>query len=116
MDHQSSHHEPELKPLDRRGPKRFQVAWPVKVRGVDDAGVSFEEPAELLDLSSAGARIQVNRKLEAGSLAEVLIRVPLRAETWMSRLGTVTRMENSRGRRMYAIKFPAGRPRFIIGL
>jgi hypothetical protein len=115
MDHETSHDEQESKAVDRRGPKRFQVAWPVKVRGIDNDGVTFEETAELLDLSSAAARVRVSRKLEVGSQAEVLIRVPLRAETWMSRLGTVTRMQNSPGKQMYAINFPASRPRFIVG-
>jgi len=112
---QSSNHEQDLEHLDRRWAKRFQVNWPIKVRGVDTAGLSFEEPGELCDLSSAGALIRVNLRLEVGSPAEVLIRVPLRAETWMNHLATVTRVETSPGNAAFAIKFATSRPRFLTG-
>ena len=111
---QPSDRERDWEPVDRRWAKRFQVTWPIKVRGVDTAGLTFEEPGELLDLSSGGALIQVNRRLEVGSQAEVLIRVPLRAETWMEHLATVTRVENSPGKGAMAIKFSTSRPRFLI--
>src|SRR5215467_89191 len=112
---QSSDHEQDREPVDRRWAKRFPVSWPIKVRGVDTAGLNFEESGELHDLSSRGALILVNRKLEVGSQAEVLIKVPLRAETWMNHMATVTRVENSPGKRALAIKFSTSRPRFLIG-
>jgi hypothetical protein len=109
---QSSDREQDGEVLDRRWARRFQVTWPIKVRGVDTAGLSFEETGELRDLSSGGALIHLNRTLEVGSKAEILIRVPLRTETWMDHLAIVTRLENSMGKAV-AIKFSTSRPRFL---
>jgi hypothetical protein len=42
---------------ERRLQDRKQAVLPVRVRGVDASGVSFEELAHTLDLTSAGARL-----------------------------------------------------------
>jgi hypothetical protein len=42
---------------ERRLQDRRQAVLPVRVRGVDASGVSFEELAHTLDLTSAGARL-----------------------------------------------------------
>ena len=112
---QSSNHEQDMEHLERRWAKRFQVTWPIKVRGVDIGGLSFEEPGVLCDLSSTGALIRVQRRLEVGSQAEVLIKVPLRAETWMDHLATVMRVDTGPGNAALAIKFATSRPRFLTG-
>ena len=42
---------------DRRRQDRIQAVLPVRVRGVDTSGLSFEELAHTLDLTSSGARL-----------------------------------------------------------
>jgi hypothetical protein len=42
---------------DRRRHDRVQAVLPVRVRGVDTAGVSFEGLAHTLDLTATGARL-----------------------------------------------------------
>src|SRR6267154_6564113 len=42
---------------DRRRQDRIQAVLPVRVRGVDTAGVSFEELAHTLDLTPTGVRL-----------------------------------------------------------
>ncbi len=42
---------------DRRRQDRIQAVLPVRVRGVDTAGVSFDELAHTLDLTPTGVRL-----------------------------------------------------------
>jgi hypothetical protein len=49
---------------ERRLQDRKQAVLPVRVRGVDASGVSFEELAHTLDLTSGGARLgSIRRQL-----------------------------------------------------
>jgi hypothetical protein len=51
---------------DRRQQERIQAVLPVRVRGVDMAGVSFEEFAHTLDLTPTGVRLgAIHRQLRA---------------------------------------------------
>ena len=51
---------------DRRRQDRIQAVLPVRVRGVDTAGVSFEEFAHTLDLTPTGVRLgAIHRQLKA---------------------------------------------------
>src|SRR5215831_6616892 len=101
-------------PPERRWAKRFPVTWPIKVRGLNSAGQSFEESGELGNLSSAGALVRLDQKLQVGAETEVLILVPLRTETWMKYPATVMRVENGAGRAGLGIKFSTCRPQFLI--
>jgi hypothetical protein len=48
---------------ERRLQDRTQAVLPVRVRGVDASGVSFDELAHTLDLTSTGARLGAIRRL-----------------------------------------------------
>ena len=48
---------------ERRLQDRRQAVLPVRVRGVDASGVSFDELAHTLDLTSTGARLGAIRRL-----------------------------------------------------
>jgi len=108
------HLEPGMTSAERRRAKRFQVTWPIKIRGVNSAGLSFEESGELRDLSSMGALVHLDRRLKAGAQTEVLIKVPLRTEAWMKYPATVMRVENGVEGIGLGIKFSASRPQFLI--
>jgi hypothetical protein len=51
---------------DRRRQDRIQAVLPVRVRGIDTAGMSFEELAHTLDLTPTGVRLgAIHRQLRA---------------------------------------------------
>lgn len=51
---------------ERRGQDRMQAVLPVRVRGVDASGASFEEIAHTLDVTASGARLgSIRRELKA---------------------------------------------------
>jgi hypothetical protein len=51
---------------DRRRQDRIQAVLPVRVRGIDTAGMSFEELAHTLDLTPNGVRLgAIHRQLRA---------------------------------------------------
>lgn len=47
---------------NRRRQERIQAVLPVRVRGIDTAGVSFEELAHTLDLTPTGVRLGAIRR------------------------------------------------------
>jgi len=111
---ESLDHEREMAQAERRWAKRFPVTWPIKVRGLNSTGQTFEESGELRNLSSVGALVRLDRKLLVGAQTEVLIKVPLRIETWMKYPATVMRVENGAGTTGLGIKFSTCRPQFLI--
>jgi hypothetical protein len=114
MDDQLSNGKLETALTERRAAKRFMARWPIRVRGLDDAGLSFEECGELANLSSGGALIQINRRLQVGSQMNVLIKVPLRGEKWMRYPAAVMREESGPGGVGAGVKFSTFRPQFVI--
>lgn len=60
---------------DRRRQERLPAVLPVRVRGTDAAGVSFEELAHTLDVTSSGARLgSIRRELKSLDTLVVLYR------------------------------------------
>jgi hypothetical protein len=98
---------------ERRRARRFAVGWPVKVEGNDTAGQNFEETGKLQNLSSAGALISIAGSLKIGTTLEVLIKIPLKKDSWMKYSAEVVRVEASRPESAVAIRFFTFRPKFI---
>src|SRR5262249_51797314 len=114
MDGQLSNLEAAMLPAERRRATRFRVTWPVRIRGLDNAGLRFEEYGELGNLSSGGALARMDRALQAGWQAEVYIRVPFGKATWMKYKATISRVENGTGPAALGIRFSTSRPQFLI--
>jgi hypothetical protein len=103
----------EVSLSERRRARRFAVGWPVKVEGNDTAGQNFEETGKLQNLSSAGALISIAGSLQIGSTLEVLIKIPLKKDSWMKYSAEVVRVEASRPESAVAIRFFTFRPKFV---
>ena len=99
--------------IERRRARRFAVGWPVKVEGSDAAGQNFEETGRLQNLSSAGALISIARLLQTGSKLDVLIKIPLKKDSWMKYSAEVIRVETSKPDSSVAIRFFTFRPNFV---
>ena len=89
------------------------MGWPVKVEGNDTAGQNFEEAGRLQNLSSAGALISIARSLQIGSKLEVLIKIPLKKDSWMKYSAEVVRVDAGEPDPAVAIKFFSFRPKFV---
>lgn len=101
---------------ERRGATRFPVAWPIRITGLERAGLALQEWGDLRNLSSRGALVGVNSELPVGAQAEVLIKVPWRGDTWMKFLATVTRVESVAATLVLGLRFAACRPQFLINM
>jgi hypothetical protein len=99
--------------IERRRTRRFAVGWPVKVEGSDKDGQSFEEGGRLQNLSSAGALVSIARSLQIGTTLDVLIRIPLKKDSWMKYSAEVVRVETSSSQSAVAISFFTLRPKFV---
>ncbi|HEY6333246.1 MAG TPA: PilZ domain-containing protein [Blastocatellia bacterium] len=110
---------------EKRVARRFPVGWPVRVIGLDATGIHFEETSLAKDLSSTGVFVSLSRPIPVGSELQVLIKVPLGEEHWMSYPGHVVRTapdrteqtgqvgQPERGERGVAIRFSSAKPNFL---
>jgi len=103
----------EVGVLERRRARRFAVGWPVTLQGSDKAGQSFKETGKLENLSSAGALINLARSLQIGTSLDVLIKIPLKKDSWMNYSAEVVRVESNRLQPAVAIRFSTFRPKFV---
>ena len=97
---------------ERRKVRRFEVEWEVVVKGKNGAGLSFDEPGGLIDLSSRGAFVRLSKSLAIGTKVQVWIKVPFEKELWMKYTGEVVRVEDSSTRAGVGVKFNTVRPKF----
>lgn len=95
---------------------RFPVTWPIRITGLERAGLSLAEWRDLRSLSSGGALVRVNCELAVGAKAEVLIKATWREDTWMKFLATVTRVEGGAARIGLGLRFASCRPQFLINI
>jgi PilZ domain-containing protein len=98
---------------ERRRARRFTIAWKVIVKGTDSAGLAFDEPAELKNLSSGGAFLYLTKSLKIGAKLDVWIKVPFQKENWMRYPAEVVRVEAARSKTGVAMRFDTARPSFI---
>ncbi len=62
----------------RRKGKRLPLSYPIEVSGIDHTGLAFTERTGTVDISQAGCRIMMKKKLERGDV--VVIRVVARPD------------------------------------
>jgi hypothetical protein len=95
---------------DHRRQHRIAVALEVRIRGVDRAGLAFEETIHSDNISRGGCSLDVSRELDLGAELdiEILRRVPGRRDpvSFLTR-GVVVRS---------APTGPAGEDRYLIGI
>jgi hypothetical protein len=102
--------------IERRNSRRFVVDWAVKVDGTSD-GIAFIEAGVVKNISSNGALLSFNRRLEVGSHLDVFIQLPMKKTNWMKYSAEVLRVESLPGEgTMTAVRFSGATPEFRIPL
>ena len=97
---------------ERRAAKRFQVSWPVVIKGAKAAERSIQESGKLENLSSRGALFLIGARVNTGLRLELRIKVPLKGQNWMKYSGKVVRVEKRADRFAVAMLFDNVRPLF----
>ena len=102
--------------IERRGNKRFQVDWQIRVEGNDGSEGSFVESGVLRNLSSTGALLSLRNALPAETQLDVYIQLPLIGKSWMKYPASVVRIELGAAEVVAAVRFDSARPDFGIPL
>jgi hypothetical protein len=66
---------------DRRQGKRVPLAFPIEVRGLDGAGRPFVERTITSDISAAGCRFKLRKKVSPGEVVAIRLLTRLSAST-----------------------------------
>ena len=85
--------------------------WDVVVRVRDGLGSNVDEAGTLMNLSSRGALLSLQRNLRVGMRFELWIRMPSLAERWMAYSAEIVRIDYGRCGVSAATKFLTARPR-----
>ncbi len=96
---------------EHRKARRFDVDWPVVVKGQDGAGATLEETGFLVNLSSRGAFLQLQRRLTVGRKLEVWIEMPFKDQRWMAYSAEVVRCEDIFPKVGVGVRFTKMRPK-----
>jgi hypothetical protein len=102
-----------LRLVERRIAKRFRVDWGIRISATGADGARFVETGLLRDLSTRGAYAYLISRLEIGSTVEVLIRLPLNREGWISYPAKVLRIDSAASELGTAFIFDTARPVFV---
>ncbi len=94
--------------IERRGAKRFQVDWQIRVEGAAASESSFVETGVLRNISSSGALLSLRYSLSTGTQLDVYIELPLTGKKWMRYPACVVRSEMG----WAAVTFESARPDF----
>lgn len=98
---------------ERRQWPRYNVDWPLTIRGKDPSGADFIESGLAQNISANGAFGYVGRDLPLGAKLEVSIRVPhTRSENWLSYTAEIVRVESGASGVGLALRFDTSRPAF----
>lgn len=98
--------------FERRKGKRFQVDWPIRVRGTDSGGISFIERGTAQNISSGGALLRLQKPLSAGARLDIYIQLPMKSKKWMKYTAHVVRIESGNPDFSAAVKFDTAKPLF----
>lgn len=101
--------------MERRRSRRFNVGWPIRIKGADSTGTKFETVGTLENLSSAGAYLHTRRQLPVGANIEVSIRVPVKKDHWMNYPAEIIRVDANKLDVGIAMRFRTLKPVFILG-
>jgi hypothetical protein len=99
--------------VERRIAKRFKVDWGIKVSATCADGARILETGLLRDLSTRGAYAYLVNRLEVGSSVEIMIRLPLNNEGWISYPAKVLRIDPATSDLGVAFLFDTARPVFV---
>ncbi|MFL6214807.1 MAG: PilZ domain-containing protein [Blastocatellia bacterium] len=99
--------------IDRRRTRRFDVAWPVIIRGVDEHGQSFEAFSSLQNLSPAGAAVGLMVSLPTGARVEMDVCCPLSRRHWLRYWGRIVSVESYAEQRIVSVAFESAKPAFV---
>jgi hypothetical protein len=102
--------------IERRGAKRFQVDWQIRVERGDGSDGSLVESGVLQNLSSTGALLSLREPLAAGTRLDVYIKLPLNDKKWMKYPASVVRIEPGSAPVAAAVRFDSVRPAFTLPL
>jgi len=103
----------DVERIDRRRTRRFDVAWPVIIRGLDERGQPFQEFSYLQNLSSGGAALESRASLRTGARVEMDVCCPLSQRQWLRYWGNVVSVEYSVERQTISVCFDSARPAFV---
>ena len=98
---------------ERRQWPRYQIDWPITIRGTDPSGARFIESGRLRNISVKGALGNIGRLLGIGSQVEVFIRFPFARPQLMKYSGEVIRTEPDPSGINVAVQFHTTRPTFL---
>lgn len=98
--------------LERRILPRYEVDWPVKLTGRNDAGVRYFGTGVLKNISAKGAFLYTERPSQVGERFDISIKLPLNPDNWLVYAAEVVRVECGCPRSGVAIKFDSSWPAF----
>jgi hypothetical protein len=98
---------------ETRRSRRFQFEWPIMVKGVDQEGQAFEAAARLRYLGSREACFYLVIPLDLHTELDLLIKLPMRRETWMKYNATVIRVDDCYRTFDIAVRFDTAKPQFL---
>ena len=99
--------------VERRIVRRFKVDWGIKVSSTAESGARVVETGLLRDLSTRGAYAYLANRLEVGASVEVMIKLPLNKEGWISYPAKVLRIDPVSSELGVAFIFDTARPVFV---
>lgn len=98
---------------NRRKMRRFDVSWPVVIRGVDEHGQPFQEFSSLQNLSPKGAAVGLTISLPTGAYVEMDVCCPLGRRHWLRYWGKVVSVKGYAKRQIISVSFESAKPAFI---
>lgn len=96
--------------IERRGGKRFNVDWPIRVEGGDGERV-VRGTGTVRNISSGGASLNLPSEVSAGMKIDVYIKLPFKKDNWMKYSAEVLRIEEG-DHHAAAVRFEGARPKF----
>jgi len=102
--------------IERRGAKRFQVDWQIRVEGSNTSEGSFAETGVLRNISSSGALLSLGSAPPEGSQLDLYIQLPLKGKSWMKYPARVVRIDFGPTAVAAAVRFDSTRPDFSMPL
>ena len=96
---------------EHRKARRFDLDWPVIVKGQDTTGATLEEAGSLVNLSSRGAFLHLKRSLTVGKKLELWVEMPFKDERWMAYSAEVVRCEDEFPKVGIGVRFTKLRPK-----
>lgn len=98
---------------ERRNARRFQISWDVEVEGTDQTGSAFNQGGTLENLSSLGAFLYLQRRVNLGERLELQIKAPFKRNNWIKYVSAVVRLEQSSNGAGIGVRFDTAVPVFV---